>query len=101
MTSGTGTCTVTFNQDGDDNYSPAPPVTWTTTAQKADQSISGFDSLGTKNYGDAPFDVGATASSGLTVTFSSEPTETCTVADGMVTIVHSGLCTHPRLSGGE
>ena len=40
MTSGTGTCTVAFNQAGSANYNPAPQVTGTTTAQKAAQAIT-------------------------------------------------------------
>ena len=92
MTGGTGTCTVAFDQAGNANYNAAPQVTETTTAQKADQIIT-FGPLGTKSYGDAPFDVGATASSILPVTFSSQTEGTCTVTGNTVTIVHSGLCT--------
>src|SRR5204863_2288455 len=40
MTSGTGTCTVTFDQAGDANYLPAPQVVQATTAQKASQTIA-------------------------------------------------------------
>jgi hypothetical protein len=92
MTSGTGTCTVAFNQAGDANYNPAPTVTAYTIAQKADQTIT-FGPLGTKTFGDAAFDVDATASSTLPVTFSSQTGGTCTVAGKTVTIGHSGLCT--------
>ena len=52
MTSGTGTCTVAFDQAGNANYNAASQVTETTTAQKADQIIT-FGPLGTKSYGDA------------------------------------------------
>jgi Bacterial Ig-like domain (group 3) len=92
MTSGTGTCTVAFDQAGNANYNAAPQVTETTTAQKADQIIT-FGPLGTKSYGDAAFDVGATVSSTLLVTFGSQTVVTCTVAVKTVTIVHSGVCT--------
>ncbi len=40
MTSGTGTCSVRYDQAGDSNYSAAPQVTETVNAQKADQSIT-------------------------------------------------------------
>ncbi len=40
MTSSTGTCTVTYNQAGDDNYDPAPQVQESVTAQKASQTIN-------------------------------------------------------------
>src|SRR5688500_19907003 len=40
MTSGTGSCTVHYNQAGDANYDGAPEVTESVTAQKADQTIT-------------------------------------------------------------
>jgi len=40
MTSGTGTCTVTYNQAGNANYSAAAQVTDITAAQKASQTIN-------------------------------------------------------------
>ncbi len=94
ITSGTGACAVTFDQAGDADYNAAPQVTETTTAQKADQSIS-FAPLGTKKYGDPAFNVDAKASSTptLPVTFSSQTDGVCAVAEKTVTIVHSGLCT--------
>jgi hypothetical protein len=39
MTSGTGTCTVLYDQAGDDNHNAAQEVIETVTAQKADQTI--------------------------------------------------------------
>ena len=44
MTSGTGTCTVHYNQAGDANYNAAPEVTEGVTAQKANQTITVDDS---------------------------------------------------------
>ena len=64
MTSGTGTCTVKYDQAGDANYNAAPQVTETVTAQKASQTIT-FAPLPDKTYGDPDFTVSATASSGL------------------------------------
>ena len=40
MTSGTGTCTVKYDQAGDTNYNAAPQVTETVNAQKAGQTIT-------------------------------------------------------------
>jgi hypothetical protein len=40
MTSGTGTCTVKYDQAGDGDYNAAPEVTETVNAGKVDQSIS-------------------------------------------------------------
>src|SRR5207247_517802 len=64
----------------------------TQTVNKADQTIT-FGALGNKTYGDADFTVSATASSGLTVSFSSQTTATCTVSGTTVHIVAAGTCT--------
>ena len=40
MTSGTGTCTVKYDQGGNTNYNAAPQVTESVNAQKADQTIT-------------------------------------------------------------
>ena len=40
MTSGTGTCTVNYNQAGNTDFSAAPQVTETVNAQKANQAIN-------------------------------------------------------------
>ena len=77
MTSGTGTCTVKYDQAGDSNYNAAPQVTDSVTAQKANQTIS-FGTLPDKTFGDPDFTVSATASSGLTVSFGASGQ--CTVS---------------------
>src|SRR5207302_1267027 len=46
-----------------------------------------------KNLGDPAFTVSATASSGLTVTFSSTTPTVCTVSGATVTLRAVGLCT--------
>ena len=40
MTSGTGTCTVHYNQAGNDDYNAAPEKTQDVTTEKADQTIA-------------------------------------------------------------
>ena len=57
---------------------------------KRSQTIS-FAPLPDRRYGDAPFAVGATASSGLPVTFAANGD--CTVSGGTVTIAGAGVCT--------
>ena len=47
MTSGTGTCTVHYNQAGNDNYNAAPEKTEDVTAEKADQTIT-FAAIATR-----------------------------------------------------
>jgi len=55
-----------------------------------DQTIT-FSPLPDKTYGDAPFTVSASASSGLAVSFAA--TGNCSVAGDIVTIIGAGSCT--------
>src|SRR6185369_5275081 len=64
MTSGTGTCTVTFDQAGNGNYNPAPQVTETVTAQKASQTITVTTHAPSTAAYNSSFDVVATAPAG-------------------------------------
>lgn len=89
--SGTGSCDVKATKAADENYNEATAST-TIQLQKANQTIT-FGVLSNKTYGDAPFTVSATASSGLDVSFSSLTTGTCTVSGNTVTIVAAGTCT--------
>ena len=84
MTSNTGTCTVHYNQAGDDNYLPATEVTESVTAATGTQTITvTTPSPATANY-NASFTVAATASSGLPVTYSA--TGVCTNVLGVFTM---------------
>jgi LPXTG-site transpeptidase (sortase) family protein len=71
MTSGTGTCTVQYDQAGDANYNAAPQVTRTVTAQKADQLITVTTAAPGAAAFNANFTVAATASSTLPVAYSA------------------------------
>jgi hypothetical protein len=71
MTSGTGTCTVTISQPGNANYSPASPVSESTSATPASQTITvTTPAPGTAVYGTS-FTVVASASSGLAIVYGS------------------------------
>ena len=61
-------------------------------ANLTDQTIS-FGPLADKLITDPPFDLNATASSGLPVSFASLTTATCTVSGSTVTLVSTGTCT--------
>ncbi|WP_339922496.1 T9SS type A sorting domain-containing protein [uncultured Cyclobacterium sp.] len=65
---GAGTITVKATQNGNDNYN-ATSEEKEITVEKAGQTIT-FATLPDKIYGDAPVDLSATSSSGLTVTFT-------------------------------
>jgi surface protein len=86
---GAGAATITASQAGNANYNAATPVAQTLTVNKAEQSIT-FNALAAKIYGDAPFDLTATASSGLPVSYSSSDETVATISGSTVTIVGAG-----------
>ena len=86
---GAGTTTLTVNQAADANYNAAPAVTQTLTVNKANQTIT-FGSLPANTYGDAPFTLAATTTSGLDVAYVSSNTSVATVSGSTVTIVGAG-----------
>jgi uncharacterized delta-60 repeat protein len=99
MTSGTGTCTVKYDQAGDTNYNAGTQVTDSVTAQKANQTIT-FGALSNRTFGDSDFAVSATASSGLAVSFSA--TGNCTLSGGStVHLTGAGSCTVTAAQGGD
>jgi len=71
------------------NYTITQPTGLTGDITKADQTIT-FGTIPTKQPGDAPFDPGATASSSLAVSYSSDNEAVATVSGNLVTIVSSG-----------
>ncbi|MGA1437029.1 MAG: fibronectin type III domain-containing protein, partial [Ilumatobacteraceae bacterium] len=60
-----------------------------------------FGALSTRSTNDAPFTVSATASSGLSVSFSSVDVTKCTVSGTTVTIVAAGTCTIQASQSGD
>ena len=91
-----GTCTVTAAQVGGTNsgteYAAATSVTRSFISRKV-QTIT-FGSIADKDPTAADFRLTATASSTLTVSFSSTTNSVCTVTSGgLVSIVAAGTCT--------
>ncbi len=84
-----GSCTVTANQAGDAAFNPAPALPQPFTILKANQTIS-FGALPNKRFGDPPFSISATASSGLPVAISASGI--CTLAGATVTLTGAGSC---------
>ena len=90
---GVGSCTVTAHQAGNANYNAAPDVPQTFSIAKANQTIT-FAALPDKTYGDPPFTVVATATSGLPVTFTVSGACTNSGTNGAtVTLTGAGSCT--------
>ncbi len=86
---GLGATTITASQAGDVNYNAATPVDQSLTVVKGSQTIT-FNTLPAKNTDDAAFTLGATASSGLVITYTSSNTAVATVSGNTVTIVGAG-----------
>jgi hypothetical protein len=92
---GAGTCTVEARQPGNDVFGPAAVVLRNFNVIKADQTIT-FGPLADRTALESPLIVGATASSGLTVAFSTTTPSVCTAGgtDGAtITLVAFGTCT--------
>ncbi len=76
--------TLALNSNYSINYTGA-----TFTINKADQTLD-FGALSDGVYGEAPFEVSASSTSGLLATFSA--TGTCSVAGSTVSILGAGSC---------
>jgi type IX secretion system substrate protein len=97
---GAGTTTITASQAGDATYNAATDVTQTLTVNKQEQTIT-FDALADKTFGDASFDLTATASSGLTVSYTSSDETVATIAGSTVTIIGAGSTTITASQAGD
>jgi hypothetical protein len=85
-----GSCTITASQEGNATYNSAPDIPRTFTIFRANQTIA-FKKLGGTKLGSPDFTVSATASSGLTVSFSASGS--CSVAGTTVHLTAKGTCT--------
>ena len=86
---GGGSCTVTASQAGNADYEPAADVARAFGVARAGQTITFAPPPG-RTFGDPPFAVTATASSGLPVSFRA--TGNCVLAAGALTITGAGSC---------
>ena len=87
-----GTCTIAANQAGDAGYWLAATLTRSFTVQALAQSIS-FPGIASQVLGNGPVAMNATASSGLSVQYTSQTLAVCTVSGSSVTLVAAGTCT--------
>ncbi|MGV3631844.1 MAG: YDG domain-containing protein [Bacteroidota bacterium] len=100
---GAGTTTITASQAGNTNYAAAVNVDQTLTVNAASgtpQTIT-FGALSNVTYGDADFNLTATASSGLTVSYVSSDPSVATVSGNTVTIVGAGTTTITASQAGD
>ena len=89
---GVGTATITATQTGNAYYQSAAPVSISLKVSKGNQTIS-FDALPEKKSTDAAFQLNATASSELSVSYTSSNTAVATVSGNTVTIKAPGTST--------
>ncbi len=90
-TSDAGAYSITVSGGTDNNYT-FNYTDGTLTINKADQTIT-FEALADKTVGDAAFDLTATASSGLSVSYTSSDETVATVSGSTVTILSAGTTT--------
>lgn len=97
---GAGTITITATQAGDNKYKAATPVSVKLIVTKANQSITNLydmeDAMTNKS-----FTLGATASSGLTVTYTSSNPAVAKVSGNKVTFVSTGVTTITATQAGN
>jgi hypothetical protein len=92
ITSGTGTCTVTYDQSGNSDYNPAAPLTESVIAHQASQTITVNTHAPASAIYNTSFTVAATSNSGLAVVYSSSGV--CTNAGPVFTMTGgTGTCT--------
>ncbi|MER7274684.1 hypothetical protein ABT369_09525 [Dactylosporangium sp. NPDC000244] len=94
-----GTCTVTADQAGDGTYDPAPTETDSFEVTKDAQTITWTPTADTQvNAG--PVTLAASATSGLTVGFTTATPSVCTVSGTTATLLTVGTCTvHANQAG--
>jgi MBG domain (YGX type) len=99
MTSGSGACTVKYDQAGDGNYNTAPELTETVNAAKASQTITFAQPASPAVYG-ATFTANPTSDSGLAVQVAASGA--CSISGGTVTMTTgTGACTLTASQGGS
>ena len=92
----TGTITVTVAP----TRAPDIQISWLMVAQVRQLQAITFEALGARTVGDAPFELGAAASSGLAVTYEAEGV--CSVDGRTVTLAGgAGTCTITALQAGD
>jgi ELWxxDGT repeat protein len=94
-----GTVTITASVVETELYKAASKQQ-SLTINGVEQTIT-FEALPEKTYGDAPFELSATASSGLDVTFSSSDVAVASVEGVTVTILKAGAVTITALQAGN
>jgi len=96
---GAGTSTITAAQAGNTDYTAAPSITRILTVKNL-QTIN-FPAIAQKVISDADFDAGATASSGLAISYTSSDGSVATIVNGKVHILGAGTATITATQAGN
>ena len=99
-----GTCVLNANQAGNANWNPAPQVQQSFSVGQGSQTIT-FTSTAPSGavVGGPTYTPTATASSGLPVTFTIDPSSAsvCSISGGVVSFLGAGTCTIDANQGGD
>jgi len=87
---GPGNCNIQASQSGNGQYAAAPNVNRVIQVKLLTQSIT-FAAIAAQNIGTTQ-NLAATASSGLTVNFSSQTPAVCTVSSNSASLIAAGNC---------
>jgi hypothetical protein len=96
-----GTCTIDANQAGNGGYQAAPTAQQHVAVVKNAQAISFTSTSPAPALVGGAYAVGAAATSGLPVSFSSATPSVCTVSGSAVKLVGGGTCTINADQGGN
>jgi hypothetical protein len=89
---GAGTTTISASQSGNANFNTATNVTQTLNVSKANQTIT-FAALSAKTYGDGPFTLTSSTTSGLPIIYTSSNGSVASISNIQVTIIGAGSTT--------
>jgi uncharacterized repeat protein (TIGR03803 family) len=95
-----GSCTVQASQAGNNEYFGAPSVNQTFGVAHASQTI-GFPAITGSHVAATTVNLSATATSGLTVSFSSTTPSVCTVAGTTASLISYGFCSIQATQAGN
>lgn len=91
-TAASGGTQVTTSTDLSALLAPGPTTTTLFAHYRVPQTIT-FPIIGDQTFGAPDFNISATASSGLPVTYSAGPPSVCTISGNTIHIVAAGACT--------
>jgi hypothetical protein len=86
-----GECSITANQSGSANYLPAASITKVIRLSKGTQTIN-FTPTTKLRFNSGPYTLQATATSGLSVTFTNNSQSVCALNGNTLTMISLGVC---------